>query len=135
MGGVELDPATDESNPVGARRFFTLANDGLHSPWEDRTFVNPPYGEELEQWLDKVVLEAGFGFRVCALLPCGARFSTKYFQRFMSSEKITAILFFSRRIAFDGDHNIYDSALWCFNVERERARKTLSPMGRVLCVS
>lgn len=56
---IDLDPCTDAENPVGARVFFTEADDGLRQPWGDLdptvrlVYVNPPY-KQAAAWLAKI---------------------------------------------------------------------------------
>ena len=122
LGVIELDPATAPHNPVGALEHYSSG--GLEKPWTDGTFVNPPYGSGFDRWCEKIALESAYGYRILALLPCGARFSTKYFQKYVLSSRLTWVVFFNRRLAFTGPYgervgtkNIYDSALWCYNIE------------------
>ena len=66
--GVEFD--LDVASPPGgvpwipAKRFLTMAEDGLSTPWEGRVWMNPPYSKPAP-WVDKW-LEHGNGL---ALLP------------------------------------------------------------------
>lgn len=48
-GEIELDPCSNGSSQVGAKRVYTLPeHDGLIEPWDAKTiFVNPPYGRTM----------------------------------------------------------------------------------------
>lgn len=59
-GAIGLDPCTTDDNPVGAERYFTLREDGLSRSWigpkwKPTVFVNPPYGEAREPWVERFV--------------------------------------------------------------------------------
>ena len=72
LDGIELDPCTDASNPVGAERFFTEADDGLTRLWHSRSlFCNPPYGRGIGDWTSHLVHEYKVGRvdEAIALLP------------------------------------------------------------------
>lgn len=43
MGRIDLDPATQASNPVGATKFYTEKDNGLLLPWFGAVYCNPPY--------------------------------------------------------------------------------------------
>jgi phage N-6-adenine-methyltransferase len=81
LDGIELDPCTDASNPVGAARFFTKADDGLSKVWNARTvYMNPPYGREIGNWTYTLAdnFKRGFIDEAIALLP--ARTDTQWWQ-------------------------------------------------------
>lgn len=49
LGGIDLDPASSEmaNAIVGARQYFTQAEDGLRCDWRGHSvFCNPPYGKD-----------------------------------------------------------------------------------------
>jgi phage N-6-adenine-methyltransferase len=74
-------------------------------------------------WAAKIHAEARRGVELIALLPCGARFSTDYWQQHILIHELRAVCFVSGRIAFidgrtgrPGKGNNYDSMFYGFNV-------------------
>ncbi len=144
-GQIPLDPATEPDNPTGAGEFYTEEMDGLGRRWDEDAFINPPYGSVLPEWCRKIAREASLEIpvpiEVIALLPCGARFSTKYFQRFLSSPRLNAVCFIGHRVPFlrpakglfrhyeAGAGNPYDSALYGFNVDLARFGECFRELG------
>ena len=54
LGGcIDLDPCSNVSSLVGARREIRLPADGLAVKWTGRVYVNPPFGRDLPRWVDK----------------------------------------------------------------------------------
>lgn len=74
---------------------------GLTSPWKKRTFVNPPYGREIEQWIDKAIEEKNKGNTIALLVP--ARTDTNWFYRL--TKHATDIYFIKGRLKFGGAKN------------------------------
>ncbi len=144
-GRIPLDPATSSDNPLGAATFYTAADDGLAQRWRLPAFVNPPYGSVFPLWCAKIAEEAARGQEVIALLPAGSRFSTKYFQAFMSSPSLVAVCWVGRRVPFmkpllhrgrrlgymKKSENIYDSAIYCFNGSPDLFRERFGELGVV----
>jgi len=54
-------------------------DNGLLHPWAPRTYVNPPYGREIGQWVAKCGQEAASGHEVLLLVP--ARVDTAWWRR------------------------------------------------------
>lgn len=100
LGGViGLDPCTTRDNPVGAVRFFTLAEDGLERSWfpASSVFVNPPYGKAREPWVDRCMKVASLSpIPVVLLIPAAT--DTRIFQR--AAESATAVVFIRGRVKF-----------------------------------
>lgn len=107
-GEIDLDPATDPSNPTSAWRFYTEKDDGLALPWSNvvgvvrpaNVWVNPPFGKVIRRWVEKIRLEAEAGARIVALLP-GQRFEQEYWQRNLFIPALTGICFVRSRLAFE----------------------------------
>jgi len=60
LGTIDLDPASckQAQKTIKAKRFYTVADDGLTKPWKGRVFLNPPYHRELApKFVDKLVGE------------------------------------------------------------------------------
>lgn len=49
-GPPDLDPCSNPTSIVGARRNIMLPEDGLRAPWLGRVFVNPPFGTTHIDW-------------------------------------------------------------------------------------
>lgn len=98
LGGViGLDPCTTDDNPVGARVFFTQADDGLARSWpRTSAFVNPPYGKARESWVDRCIKIALSGVPVVLLIPAAT--DTRIFQKAASTA--TAVVFIKGRVKF-----------------------------------
>jgi site-specific DNA-methyltransferase (adenine-specific) len=52
LGPFDLDVCATPDNAKCAR-FFTKAEDGLRQPWTGKVWMNPPYGDEISQWVRK----------------------------------------------------------------------------------
>lgn len=59
MGGIDLDPASNAiaQEWIRARRYYTLADDGLAHEWRGRVWLNPPYGKMTGQFVSKFTEE------------------------------------------------------------------------------
>ncbi len=141
-GPIPLDPATSKDNPTAAKRFFTEAQDGLRQSWAGKgVFVNPPYGEVTKLWCEKIHSSADVGTPIIALLPCGARFSTGYWQEHILTDRLSAICFHLGRVSFvDGNGeeqvgNPYDSAIYGYNADQSAFARAFCPLGKVFNLS
>lgn len=70
LGGIDLDPAThiEAQKIIGARQYFTKADDGLQHEWHGRVWLNPPYAQPLiAHFVSKMCVERTAG-RVSAAI-------------------------------------------------------------------
>lgn len=93
-----LDPcSSDESHKC--KKYYTMKDDGLTKDWsKDIVFMNPPYGREIPDWIEKAYKESLKGAVVVGLLP--ARTDTKYFHNFIYNK--SEIRFIKGRLKFEG---------------------------------
>lgn len=101
MGGIGLDPCTEDDNPTCADRFYTVVNDGLRWPWcsDDWTptvFVNPPYSKAKEPWIERCIEAGERGQKVVLLIP--SHTDTRIFQKAM--ETASTLCFIKGRVKF-----------------------------------
>ena len=83
--------------------------DGLNIEWKKRTYVNPPYSKPL-LWVEKAIQEKKKGKLIVMLLRADT--STKYFQRCQEEGEV---IYFGRRIKFNGKTPYFASMLVIFN--------------------
>lgn len=104
-GIPDLDPCAEtKKHPnVPAKHHFTRADNGLLRPWQGRVFLNPPYGRELPEWIDKLRAEwkRGLLIEIIALLP--ARTDTEWFNALTRDTDDAVVCFLFGRLTFVGN--------------------------------
>ncbi len=89
------DVCATKSN-AKCKHFFSPKEDGLTQKWEGTCWMNPPYGRELKNWIEKAYLESKLGTTVVALVP--ARTDTRWFHDYIYGQH--EIRFIKGRLKF-----------------------------------
>jgi phage N-6-adenine-methyltransferase len=112
-----LDPCATKEN-AKCDLFYTVKDDGLKLPWyafpahqtinrewvPGRVFVNPPYGREVGQWVEKAVAEVQNGNAEVVVMLLPARTDTRWFQDYVLPYA-SEIDFIRGRLKFGGSKN------------------------------
>lgn len=114
----KTDPCTTKDNPLKCEYFYTKQDDGLHRDWMGSTFINPPYGRKIKDWIAEV-RRRQLGFydyhnqklhrNIVMLLP--ARTDTSWFHQYIWNIETNKprhgveIRFIKGRITFVGAKN------------------------------
>jgi hypothetical protein len=83
-GYISLDPCSNSNDPgtanVPALDYWTQADDGLLQPWHGSVYMNPPYGDVIGEWVERMcdAYESGEIDAAIGLLP--GRIDTAWFQ-------------------------------------------------------
>ena len=80
--------------------FFTKQDDGLKQKWCGVVWMNPPYGREIGQWMDKAYASMQEGATVVCLVP--ARTDTAWWHSYAVQGEIR---FIRGRLKFGGQVN------------------------------
>ena len=100
FGVIDLDPCSNsaEKPNVPAMKHYTIHDNGLAHDWQGRVFMNPPYGRDIVEWIEKLAaeFEAGRVTQGIALVP--ARTDTAWFRRLRDFPRC----FISGRLRFNG---------------------------------
>jgi len=100
LGEIDLDPCSNPDHPnVPAKQHFSEKDNGLAHAWAGRVYMNPPYGRDIGQWVEKLCAshEEGAVSEAIALVP--ARTDTQWFARFRDY----VCCFVSGRLTFIGN--------------------------------
>lgn len=92
-----LDVASSKKN-TKCLNFYTKEDNGLKKPWGHTNWCNPPYGSDINQWIEKAILESTQGNLTVMLLP--ARTDTRWFHRYIYNAKNVEIRFLKGRLKF-----------------------------------
>ena len=65
---IELDVCANEHN-AKCSRYFSPERDGLKQDWSGICWMNPPYGREIREWMDKATEESKKGTTIICLVP------------------------------------------------------------------
>lgn len=97
LGSFDLDPCSPVSRPwKTARKHYTIEDNGLNQVWQGRVWLNPPYGQQTEEWMRRL---AGHGNGVALIF---ARTETAIFFPWVWA-RADAVLFLKGRLHF---HNV-----------------------------
>lgn len=96
MGGIDLDPCSnshDEPN-VPAEACFTKEDEGLNREWHGRVFMNPPYGDEIHAWTEKLADEFASGRVTQAIALVPARTDTGWWHKLITDDRYWCLVHF-----------------------------------------
>jgi len=83
------------------RRYFTKEQDGLEQTWLGTVWCNPPYGRDIEKWIDRASNSYYINdATIVMLLP--SRTDTKWMHRLFDSAHI---IFLKGRLKFGSSNN------------------------------
>lgn len=132
LGAIDLDPCSNPGAPnIPASQHFTYADDGLVKYWDGRVYMNPPYGDLIGAWTEKLLRDfrAGRVTEAVALIP--ARTDTRWFSPFYDC----AICFIAGRLKFGGPGDMgapFPSAAVYLGPDPERFAAAFSALGAVM---
>lgn len=102
LGRIDLDPCSNVGRPnVPAASHFTVDHDGLSLPWSGLVYMNPPYGDGIGRWVEKLRAEYLAGNVTAAIALVPARTDTAWFAALRDG----AICFVRGRLRFSGHQN------------------------------
>jgi hypothetical protein len=136
LGDIDLDPCSNshEQPNVPATHLYTRADYGLLQPWAGRVYLNPPYGEAVRQWVDRLVQEVAAGHVSEGILLVKAATDTEWFDTLW--DHATRLCFWHGRLTFSGpeaagDCAPFPSVLAYFGPRPERFEEVFSRFGAV----
>lgn len=138
LGSIDLDPATHEAAQavVGAKSYFTKAENGLQRQWNGRVWLNPPYAQPLiAQFVSKFVAECIAGRIIAGIMLTHNYTDTAWFHEAVSIAR--AICFTRGRVKFyepDGDiaAPTQGQAFFYFGDDAAKFAAQFGPIGFVL---
>ena len=136
-----LPPIPDDATKEEALEIRRVYMDGLRAKAREIGLDPSLVSSLIVLWAFKIHAEASRGVPLIALLPCGARFSTEYWQDYILSPALSAVCFVRGRIKFingatgrPGKGNNYDSMFYGFNVDAARFGAVFNPRGAVFAM-
>jgi phage N-6-adenine-methyltransferase len=138
LGEIDLDPASSKAanKVVGAKKFYTLEDDGLKQRWRGRVWMNPPYGHPaIEQFTGKLAESVRAGDVTAALVLVNNATETDWFRTI--STVAAAVCFPEGRVKYwntegTGITPLQGQAFLYMGSRVAAFRKTFSPLGVIL---
>lgn len=127
---IDLDPCADPDCSVPAGAHLTKQENGLQaSSWLGSVYMNPPYGDGIGEWVQKLCEEYAKGNvrEAIALVP--ARVDTGWFRMF----KDFVVCFIDGRLKFSGCDNSapFPSAVIYLGPDVASFRSAFEPIGTI----
>jgi hypothetical protein len=132
LGGIDLDPASNDlaQETVQAGTYYTKDDDGLTKEWRGRVWLNPPYGDIVGKFIDKLSGERAAGRVSAAICVVNAHCTdTAWFQQLWDG----CLCFTNHRINFTGDEtrsgSTHGSVFVYFGQDREKFARLFLQFG------
>lgn len=132
-GRIDLDPCSNLGQPnVPAAEHYTLEDDGLSKVWAGQVYMNPPYGDALAKWIEKLVQSFVDGEIDSAIALVPARTDTRWFRTL----RIYPRCFIFGRLKFSGSGNSapFPSMAVYLGPDERKFIDAFSPIGDVFGV-
>jgi hypothetical protein len=99
LGGIDLDPASNKvaQGWIKAGIYYTAEIDGMIQPWFGRVWCNPPYGRQVNKWLEKA-LASYQDEKAEAIILLLNRTGASWYKHLL--RQVTAVCEVDKRIAF-----------------------------------
>jgi phage N-6-adenine-methyltransferase len=136
FGQIDLDPCSNSDDPgtanVPARKYYTAQTDGLAQQWFGKVYMNPPYGDEIGPWIEKLVSEFKSGRVVEAITLVPARTDTAWIQPLYDY----ALCFVRGRLKFVGAENSapFPSLIVYLGPDNDLFMDCFEQLGRTGCL-
>lgn len=136
LGQIQLDPASNEfaQKRVKAKRYYTIADDGLTKQWKAKTlFMNPPYSTgKILDFIKKLCEEVEDGNVAEAILLTNSLTDTEWFH--LAERNSAAICFTRGRVKFlldeaEGKSPTWGQSFFYFGANADRFREVFSARG------
>ncbi len=131
FGQIDMDPCSNSAvNPtVPATWVYTKEDDGLAQTWTGRTYMNPPYGRVIGDWITKLCAEYEAGNVTAAIALVPARVDTDWW-RMMRDQ---TVCFIDGRLKFSGMENSapFPSAIIYFGKDLRAFNTAFGDMGDI----
>lgn len=130
LGSIDVDPCCNPGKPtVPAKTVYREADNGLEREWRGRVYMNPPYGDAIGEWAEKLVNEYARGITTEAIALIPARVDTQWFDLFHEF----AVCFIHGRLKFSGSDNSapFPSAIVYLGPNRDAFYSAFDDLGRI----
>lgn len=110
-GEIDLDPCSNaqgEEANIPAEIHLTKERDGLKRRWGGKVYMNPPYGREVVDWINKIQSEIASGYISEAIILIAARTDTQWFNSLVKSRYVWCAI--EGRLSFTGPNAVKNSA-------------------------
>lgn len=129
LGAIDLDPCADPEKGIPASDHYTKADDGLSKEWHGRVYLNPPYGQEIGEWIRKLVAEYGSGRTTAAVALVPARPDTGWYAALKDYPRC----YIRGRLRFGGAENAapFPSAVFYLGDDPDAFSRAFGDLGEV----
>jgi DNA N-6-adenine-methyltransferase (Dam) len=138
LGTIDLDPASSRiaQRTVKAKKYFSIADDGLTKPWRGRVWLNPPYSpKEIAAFVAKLCAEFADGHVTAAIMLTHNYTDSGWFQK--AAALAASLCFPGTRIRFEDPDGVPCSptqgqAFFYFGRDKKTFAKVFGQIGFVV---